>query len=83
MANAVPKDIATELETTEQTIRTQLNRHKTWFVKDAEGRWSLILDANQTSLNQTEPAVYTNQTTPAPYQGGFDAPDMEEEAPEQ
>ena len=50
------EEVAIEVGTTQPTIRTQLNRHKDWFVHLPDGRWAL-------KAEEGIPVVYTSEDT--------------------
>ena len=62
------KEISTEIESGEQTVRTQLSRHKDWFIHLEDGRWALKAEDHLSKPNQGKPVLNhgLEQTKPPP-----------------
>ena len=74
-AATVP-EIAEALDIAQTVVRTQMNRHKDYFVRVGES-WALLDDRTEPPSNQSEPSVsyHTEPVRPplgAPFGGSFD-----------
>lgn len=77
------EEIAVEIGTTQPTIRTQLNRHKDWFVKLPDGRWGLRADEAHTSGSYQPNTGLVHTVPPPPPLGGVGTSDTFEERDDQ